>query len=247
VIADADLYARGSETVLGSWEAIARGSPGAAVLRRSGVAAAVFPAEPERSVYNNALLERGLGARDRAQAIDAMASAYAAAGVTRYAAWAHESDPALRADLEARGYTIDTTTRAMGMALDDIRMPRPELELARPDWDAYLRFLVAVGVPEGLLRGVDPTAFRLVLASRDGTTVATALAFDLQGDCGIYNVSTLAAARRRGLGTAVTALCLHEARASGCRTASLQSTKVAEGMYLAVGFRDLGRIIEYTP
>jgi hypothetical protein len=55
VLTDADLYARGSETLLASWETYARGSPGAAVQRLPGVAAAVFPREPERGVYNNAL------------------------------------------------------------------------------------------------------------------------------------------------------------------------------------------------
>ena len=73
------------------------------------------------------------------------------------------------------------------------------------------------------------------------------MAFDHHGDCGIYNVTTLPHARRRGLGTALTALHLHEARGRGCLTASLQSTEVAEGVYAAVGFRDLGQIFELVP
>jgi hypothetical protein len=36
------------------------------------VAAAVFPNEPERAVYNNALLDRDLGPGDRTAAVDAM-------------------------------------------------------------------------------------------------------------------------------------------------------------------------------
>jgi predicted GNAT family acetyltransferase len=54
-------------------------------------------------------------------------------------------------------------------------------------------------------------------------------------------------ARRRGLGTAVPAQLLHEARASGCRTASLQSTAMAERVYAGAGFGDLGRFVEYMP
>jgi len=38
-----------------------------------------------------------------------------------------------------------------------------------------------------------------------------------------------------------------DALARGCRTASLQSTQMAERVYAAVGFRDLGRILEYVP
>ena len=63
------------------------------------------------------------------------------------------------------------------------------------------------------------------------------------GDCGIYNVGTLEHARRRGLGTALTALLVYEALVRGCETASLQSTKMAKHLSAAVGFRNLGRIL----
>jgi hypothetical protein len=36
-------------------------------------------------------------------------------------------------------------------------------------------------------------------------------------------------------------------RSRGCRTASVQSNKIAECVYVAVGFRDLGQILEYVP
>jgi hypothetical protein len=126
---DADLFRRGAETLLASWEEYARGATAAAVERLPGVTTAVFAAAPERAVYNNALLERGLPAAERADAVDAMEAAYAAACVTHFAAWVHESDEAMRSDLEQRGYTLDTSTRAMGMALDEIRLLRPQIEL----------------------------------------------------------------------------------------------------------------------
>ena len=173
-----------------------------------------------------------------------MEAAYAAAGVARFAAWAHERDAALRQALERRGYTRDATTRAMGLALDDLRLPRPALDLGPPDWSECLRLL---GMPPGLLGGADPAAFRVLIARLGGENVATAMAFDRAGDGGIYNVTTLERARRRGLGTALTAVHVHDARTRGCQTASLQSTAMAEGVYAAVGFRDLGRILEYVP
>ena len=74
-----------------------------------------------------------------------------------------------------------------------------------------------------------------------------AVAFDFDGDCGVYNVGTRPKVRRRGLGTAVSALLVHEAAERGCITASLQSTAAAERVYAAVGFRDLGLILEYVP
>ncbi len=243
-LTDADLYLRGAETLLAAWEEYARGASDAAVQRYAGVATAVFPNEPERGVYNNAVLERDLEATARADALNTMEAAYAGAGVTRFAAWVHESDPAMRGDLERRGYTLDTSTRAMGMALEDIRMARPELYLGALEWSEYLRIF---GLPPGLLAGANHAAFHLLVARVDGEEVATAMAVDFDRDCGIYNVGTLQGARRRGLGTALTALHVHDALARGCQTASLQSTEMAEGVYAAVGFRDLGRFLEYVP
>lgn len=103
---DNELCARGAATLVASWEEDARGSAGAALERLDGVAAAVFPSEPERTVYNNALLDRDLGRSERAAAADAMAAAYGSAGIDRYAAWVHESDEGMRAELSGRGYTI---------------------------------------------------------------------------------------------------------------------------------------------
>lgn len=243
-LTDAELYARGAETLVASWEAYAHGTPGASLLRLPGVAAAVFPHGPERDVYNNAVLERHLPDSERSAAVDAMEAAYAAAGVGRFAAWVHESDDATRADLERRGYALDTTTRAMGMALDDLRVPRPELALVPTSWPEYI---CAFGLPPGLLAETDHSLFRLLVAGLHGERASTAMAFDYGTDCGLYNVETLAHARRRGLATALTALHLYEGIARGCRTASLQATAAAERVYAKVGFRDLGAILEYVP
>jgi predicted GNAT family acetyltransferase len=54
-------------------------------------------------------------------------------------------------------------------------------------------------------------------------------------------------ARRRGVGTALTARLAEDAAARGCCTASLQAREMAERIYAEVGFRDLGRFIEYVP
>lgn len=242
MLTDIDLYRRGIETLVGSWQEYARGATGAELRRSPGVAVAVFPNEPERDVYNNALLDRDLPGAQRAVALDAMEAAYAAAGVTDHAAWVHESDRAMCADLERRGYRLAETTRAMGIALEDLRAPRPQIDLGPPDWSEYLR---VVGVPSEFLRAADRAAYHILVARLDGANVATAMAFDVGSDCGVYNVGTLEHARRRGLGTALTALHLHDARDRGCLTASLQSTMMAERLYAALGFRDLGRILEY--
>jgi ribosomal protein S18 acetylase RimI-like enzyme len=242
------LYVRGAATLLASWDEYARGSAGATVERLRGVAAAVFPSGPERHVYNNALPDRDLAPNERAAALDAMERAYRSAGVDRYAVWAHGNDEGMQAELAARGYTLDISTRAMGMSLDDVPAPVPDARIERlEDWDEYLEYLWTVGVPEGLLSEADPGEFHVLVGRLAGQNVATAIAFDHEGDCGIYNMSTLESFRRRGLGTALTARHVHDAAERGCSTASLQSTPMAERVYAAVGFGDLGRFLEYVP
>ena len=243
-LTDADLYQRGARTLVASWEAYAEAAPGASVLHAAGVTAAVFPCGHERAVYNNALLERGLGARERSAALDAMEASYREAGIARFAAWTHESDRVMRGDLERRGYRIDVSTRAMGMPLEEVRVPTPHLESVPATWPEHVR---VAGLPAGFLTRLDTTAFHLLVGRLDGASAATAIAFDHDGDCGLFNVGTLAHARRRGLATALTARHLHDALARGCRSASLQATPAAERLYAVLGFRDLGRIVEYVP
>jgi hypothetical protein len=153
---DADLYRRGIATLLASWKEYARAAAGAAVMRLPGVAAAVFPEGPEREVYNNAVLDRGLAPAPLEDAVGAMEAAYSAAGIDRFAAWVHETEAATAAELGRRGYTLAETTRAMGMELGSIPLPRPQIELGPPDWAEYLR----IGeLPPGLLEGIDEAAF----------------------------------------------------------------------------------------
>ena len=243
VLTAADLYQRGANTLLASWQHNAQTATAAALIRSPGVTIAIFPNEPERSVYNNALFERALTSTERVDAVEAMEGAYHEAGITDFAAWVHDSDAVLRADLERRGYTITASTGAMGMTLDEIRLDRPATELARADWSEHLR---VAELPAQLLGAGDHAAYHILVARLASENVATAIAFDLDTDCGIYNLGTREHARRRGLGTAVTVAHLYEALDRGCHSASLQSTPMAERLYAAIGFRHLGRILEYV-
>jgi ribosomal protein S18 acetylase RimI-like enzyme len=244
VPSDDSLYERMLTTLVGSWTRIAEGTPRAEVVQVGGGVVAVFPAGPERLFYNNAVLTRGLDAEQVRHVAAEIVARYQAAGVDRYAVWAHESDEAGNADMTDRGFHVDITTRAMAMSLDEIAVPFPDIEMGPSDWDEYLR---VTEIPEGTLAGVDRGAFHVLVARVHGENVAAGMAYDHEGDCGVFNLGTLNYARRRGVGTALTALHLYRARERGCTTASLQSTKEAQGVYSAVGFRDLGRFIEYVP
>ncbi len=177
-----------------------------------------------------------------------MQGAYAAAGVEHHTAWVHESEAAMVAELSSKGYAIAESTRAMAMSLSELPMIHAEAaEIGSAKWATYLEYLRRFGLSETLLAGVDPNAFHVLAARLNGTVVATGLGFDHKGDCGIFNISTLAPARRRGIATALTAQHLQEAAKRGCETATLQSTPMAERVYGILGFRDLGRYLEFAP
>src|SRR3954447_13691961 len=112
------------QTLLACWEENARGASGASLQRLPGVTAAVFPNEPERLVYNNAVLERGV------DAVDTMEEAYAAAGVTRFAAWVHESAAASAQRSPRCSCTTRSTAAARRRACSRRRWP----STSPPQW-----------------------------------------------------------------------------------------------------------------
>ena len=70
------------------------------------------------------------------------------------------------------------------------------------------------------------------------------MAYERNGDCGIYNVATLERARRRGpRGTGVAAEFPDEAVARDYETVNLWATPMTE-RFLRPGLR-IGRILEY--
>src|SRR5205085_10331507 len=75
-----------------------------------------------------------------------------------------------------------------------------------------------------------------------GETVACVGSIHHGGDCGIYLVATDPAARGRGLARELMIAALHDARAAGCESASLQSTTRGQPLYARLGFRDFGTI-----
>ena len=70
-----------------------------------------------------------------------------------------------------------------------------------------------------------------------GEPVAIAEIFMGAGVVGVYGVATIERARRRGIGTALTAVSLLEARRRGYRVGVLHGAEMGRGVYRRLGFR----------
>lgn len=77
----------------------------------------------------------------------------------------------------------------------------------------------------------------LYLGFLDGEPVATAVRITSHGIAGIGGVSTAPAARRRGVGEAITRRAALDGIADGCRASFLQSTEMGYSLYERMGYR----------
>lgn len=239
-------------SLLASWAALAERAAGAAIRPAGGADAAVFPHGQAGEVFNNALL-RGDGS-DLPGTLSALRSVYAETGVEQFALWVHESRRDALAVAADAGWRETESTRAMAADLAVAAAPAAEAaSVAEPVGVRVERLtepgelFTLNGVGADLLDGWPPGARGFVARDGDGRVLSGAMAFHLDGDCEIGFVSTDPAARRRGLARRVLAALLADAVAAGCATATLHATPVAESLYAAAGFRDLGRMVELSP
>jgi GNAT superfamily N-acetyltransferase len=193
------------------------------------------------------------------------------AGVERPFSWwvSPGDEPSdLGARLAQLGLPSPESALAMSTALDAgftterLRKQREELRVVRvsspeqlavfarinaENWDppdtiveAYYR--AAAGV---LLGGGSPQRFFVAfLEDWPVAAVEITLAADVAG---VYNLSTRAAHRRSGIGAAVLAHALEDARAEGYGMAVLQATAAGAGLYGRLGFTEFGAIAEHKP
>jgi len=88
---------------------------------------------------------------------------------------------------------------------------------------------------------------RLYVGYEDGVPVASAELTVGGGVVGLYNIATVERCRGRGIGSAITAHPLLEARTQGHRTGVLQASADGLNVYARLGFRPTGHYTEYKP
>jgi GNAT superfamily N-acetyltransferase len=79
----------------------------------------------------------------------------------------------------------------------------------------------------------------------EGAPVASATLFLGAGVAGVWHVGTLAAARGRGIGAAMTLAPLADACALGYRAGTLHASAMGESVYGRLGFQHFGRLTQY--
>lgn len=166
---------------------------------------------------------------------------------------ADDVDPRRAAHLQTRGFELrDWRSPVMVLgSIPRVTPPAPAgvalrwggVELLDP-W--YVALDAPPGVQRVLSAGVlDDPAVILVVAFLDAAPVSAAMAMDGAGLVGIYAVGTVEAARRRGIGRAVTWRAIQEgARRWGRDVAVLQSSEMGVPVYESMGFRTTHRYLE---
>lgn len=150
------------------------------------------------------------------------------------------------------GFEYDQQTPGMALDLGELQEPPHVPVEIRPvvgaeDLKVWARiFAAGFEVPDSFagplhelydsLRGAG-SPLRHYVAFLDGEPVATSSLFLGAGVAGIYDVATLRAARGKGIGSAVTAAPLLEARSGGCRIGILQASQLGVPVYERLGFR----------
>ena len=114
---------------------------------------------------------------------------------------------------------------------------------AESDLDEYLEVCAENGLPPELAQRLFAPSFaadpdvQLIIGRLDGRPVGTTVAIRSGDVSGVYAVGTLPAARRRGVGTALTWAAVAAGRAWGCDTIVLQASEMGFPVYAAMGFR----------
>jgi ribosomal protein S18 acetylase RimI-like enzyme len=124
-----------------------------------------------------------------------------------------------------------------------------DVTVALVDGVEFVDASVELGLRRELAEAVFSSGFahdpdiRLFIGRLDGRRAVYSAAIRSGDVSGVYNVGVAPAARRRGVGTALTRAAVDAGRTWGCETVVLQSTEMALSMYEAMGFRT---VVDYV-
>jgi ribosomal protein S18 acetylase RimI-like enzyme len=168
----------------------------------------------------------------------------------------------LAARLERRGFRhfeAETGMAALLAEMDlDPQIPEGVTILKVVDQaslDLFFEAFSRNGLPSPLARQIyelykslgfgDDRPMHQFVALLQGEPVATAAALYAHGVVGLYNVGTHTSARRRGIGTAVSAAAFAEAPARGYKVAIVVATPMGRSVYERLGAREVCKLAIY--
>ncbi len=228
------------------WGAMLTAAPGARIVEPGpGVACAIVPTAPQRSLPNSVLV-RDAGALTAA--LPAIRELYADAGVAAWTVWVGPGRDELRAVCEDAGLQFDGAPVLM-------HAPIAALEL-----DATLDCEVVEDGPVAPVFALNDAAYglspdagfasaftaeagqalRRLVAVRDGQPVGCVTWTLGEGDAFIGLVAVLPEARGRGLARRLMSLALLRAQADGAVTTTLESSALGYPVYARMGYADYG-------
>ena len=171
----------------------------------------------------------------------------------------HLESTAWRQHLVAHGLQYDGNTPGMAVDLATLRDPQTtpltirHVEDSRmlAEWTRTLiqGFEMPAEMAPAFLAMVESLGtdlpFRHYLGYLNDEPVASSTLFLGAGVAGVYNVATVAAARGRGIGSAMTLAPLYEARQLGYRAGILQSSEMGYRVYRRLGFQKVCQMAHF--
>jgi GNAT superfamily N-acetyltransferase len=246
-----ELVAAANESYLGSYRTLVRHSPAGEIREVGGVFA--FRTGLPLSLFNGCVVVEKATAPQLETALDWVGNL----GLPHRLWVAEELASGLGDVALARGYQRDPVPYP-GMVLHPPPVPPAQsagvtvVPVGELGLDEYHQVSVEGGLSVELARqlispslAADPDV-QLFIGRLDGRAVGTSIAIRSGDVSGVYAVGTLPAARRRGVGTALTWSAVAAGRAWGCDTVVLQASEMGLPMYKAMGFRTVVTYAQFS-
>ena len=165
--------------------------------------------------------------------------------------------------LQEYGFSIDDDDPGMAVELERLNEALPKTDgfsihlaqddTARKQWSITMQKGFEIPSPSdmrinawwNMLHETDPKIILAYTGFLDNKPVATSLLFLAAGVAGIYAVSTIPEARRKGIGAWMTLHPLLQARSSGYKIGILFASALGLSVYRSLGFRECCKISSY--